>query len=437
MSAASVAVPGAPAGEFRFAMPQPVPAYLIAFAVGDLRFQALDARTGVWAEPSVLAAAAREFADLPAMLEATERHYGPYRWERYDVLVMPRSFPYGGMENPRLSFVSPSLVAGDRSLVSTVVHELAHSWSGNLVTNATWDHFWLNEGFTTYLERRILGMLYGERRAQMEDAIGAAFMRQAIADAIADGRARDTALVLDLAGRDPDEGSSDVAYEKGRWFLGWLEARYGRATLDALLREWFDAHAFGSVTTPEFVGHLQRFLRARRLAPPPAAELGEWLYGEGLPDSAPLPPNEAFAAVDRAREDWLAGRLRTAGLPTAEWSTQEWQRFLDELPADLDDARIGELRERFGLGPHGNAEIARSWCALVIRTGYEPGFGDVERFLNGTGRYRLVVTLYRDLARTPAGLELGRRIYAQARAGYHASIRSAVERELGLDRATG
>ncbi len=435
MSAASVAAPGSPAGEFRFSMPQPVPAYLIAFAVGDLRFQAIDARTGVWAEPAMLAAAAREFADLPAMLEATERQYGPYRWERYDVLVMPRSFPYGGMENPRLSFISPSLVAGDRSLVSTVVHELAHSWSGNLVTNATWNDFWLNEGFTTYLERRILETLYGERRAQMEDAIGASFMRQAIADAIADGRGRDTALALNLAGRDPDEGTSDIAYEKGRWFLGWLEARYGRATLDALLRGWFDAHAFGSVTTAEFSRYLQDGLRTRGLAPVPAAELEEWLHGEGLPASAPVPPNTAFAAVDRAREDWLAGRLSTERLPTAGWSTQEWQRFLDELPADLDDTRIAELRERFGLGPNGNAEIARSWCALVIRTAFAPGFGDLERFLMGTGRYRLVVTLYRDLARTADGLALGRQIYARARPGYHASIRAAVERELRLDEA--
>jgi hypothetical protein len=336
------------------------------------------------------------------------------------------------MENPRLSFISPSLVAGDRSLVSTVVHELAHSWSGNLVTNATWDHFWLNEGFTTYLERRILETLYGERRAQMEDAIGASFMRQAIADAIADGRGRDTALALNLAGRDPDEGTSDIAYEKGRWFLGWLEARYGRATLDALLRGWFDAHAFGSVTTAEFARYLQDGLRARGLAPVPAADLEEWLHGEGLPASAPVPPNTAFAAVDRAREDWLAGRLSTERLPNAGWSTQEWQRFLDELPADLDDTRIAALRERFGLGPNGNAEIARSWCALVIRTAYEPGFGDLERFLLGTGRYRLVVTLYRDLARTEDGLGLGRRIYAKARPGYHASIRAAVERELGL-----
>ena len=227
MSAARVTERDSAPGEFHFEMKQRIPSYLIALAVGDLKFQAVGDRTGVWTEPSRVAAAAYEFADLPRMLEAGERMAGPYRWDRYDLLIMPRAFAYGGMENPRLSFISPSTVAGDRSLVSVIVHEMAHSWSGNLVTNSTWDDFWLNEGFTSYLERRLVEVLYGMRRANMEDAIAYEELVQTVKDLAADGHPEDSALHLNLAGRDPNEGTSDVAYQKGRWFLGFLEGRSG------------------------------------------------------------------------------------------------------------------------------------------------------------------------------------------------------------------
>ncbi len=433
MSAARVEDENAAPGEYRFEMQQPIPSYLIALAIGDLAFQGLGQRVGVWTEPPGLAAAAHEFADLGRMVEAGERMVGPYRWERYDLLIMPHSFAYGGMENPRLSFISPSVVAGDRSLVALIVHELAHSWSGNLVTNATWNDFWLNEGFTTYLERRLVEALYGLRLARMEDAIGYEYLKQTIADAEAAGLPQDTALQLDLAGRDPDEGTTDVAYEKGRWFLGFLEQRFGREAFDAFLRGYFDAHAFRSMDTAGF----RRYLLAH-LAEPGApsiavAEIDEWLYGRGMPATAPAVPAGVFDAVDRASVDWRAGRLATADLPVGEWVPQEWVRFLDNQPADLAHARMGELRAQFGLGAAGNAEIARSWLALVVRTAYVPSYADLERFLTSTGRYKLVVGLFRDLARTPDGLALGRRIYALARPGYHATIRQAVERLLEPD----
>jgi hypothetical protein len=418
------------AGEYRFEMKQPIPSYLIAIAIGDLEFRSLDARVGVWTEPSQLAAAAAEFADLPRMVEAGERMAGPYRWERYDLLIMPRAFAYGGMENPRLSFISPSVVAGDRSLVSLIVHELAHSWSGNLVTNATWNDFWLNEGFTTYLERRLVEALYGERRARMEDAIGYESLLQAIADAQAAGLPQDAALQLDLAGRDPDEGVSDVAYEKGRWFLGFLESRFGRPAFDAFLRDYFDAHAFQSMTTAGFRAWLLAHLEKPGAPAIAVAEIDDWLYGSGMPANAPAAPQGVFEALDRTAADWRAGRLATDALAVQDWVPQEWVRFLSEQPADLEDARLAELRSRFGLGAAGNAEIALAWLSLVVRTGYEPAYPDLERFLLATGRYRLVVGLFRELSRTPQGMELGRRIYAKAKPGYHATIRQAVERLL-------
>src|SRR6185436_14049891 len=139
----------------------PIPSYLIALAAGDLAFRSLGPRSGVYAEPSVVDAAAFEFADTEPMIHAVEELYGPYRWGRYDLLVLPPSFPFGGMENPRLTFATPTILSGDRSLVNLVAHELAHSWSGNLVTNATWNDFWLNEGFTVYFERRIMEEVSG------------------------------------------------------------------------------------------------------------------------------------------------------------------------------------------------------------------------------------------------------------------------------------
>ncbi|MGH8131512.1 MAG: M1 family aminopeptidase/hydrolase, partial [Steroidobacteraceae bacterium] len=319
MSAARIENAGATPGEYRFEMKQSVPAYLIALAIGDLRFQSLGARVGVWAEPSRLAAAAREFADLPRMVDTGESLVGPYRWERYEVLVMPHSFAFGGMENPRLSFISPSVVAGDRSLVAVIVHELAHSWSGNLVTNATWNDFWLNEGFTTYLERRLVERLYGERQARMDDAIAYEHLTQAIADAKDAGRPQDSALQLDLAGRDPGEGITDIAYEKGRWFLGYLETRFGRQEFDAFLREYFDDHAFTSIDTAAF----REFLLARlgRAGAPsiPVAEIDEWLHGIGMPATTPAIPSGVFDAVDRSASEWRAGRLATDALPVRDW----------------------------------------------------------------------------------------------------------------------
>ena len=430
MSAARIEDEQSPAGEYRFEMKQPIPSYLIALAVGDLDFRALGERTGVWTEPSRLAAAAHEFADLARMLEAGERMAGPYRWDRYDLLVMPRAFAFGGMENPRLSFISPSTIAGDRSLVSVIVHELAHSWSGNLVTNSTWNDFWLNEGFTTYLENRLVESLYGERRARMEDAIAYEELVQAIEDLKESGHAADSALKLDLAGRSPDEGISDVAYQKGRWFLGFLEGRFGRPAFDVFLREYFDAHAFRSIDTETFRSWLLGRLERPGAPAITAAEIDAWLYQAGLPPTMPKVAQGVFAGVDRAAANWHAGRIATGALPVAEWIPQEWVRFLDQQPADLADGKLAELRSTFKLGADGNAEIALSWFELVIRAGYEPAYPDLERFLLDTGRWRLVETLFRELSRTESGRVLGQRIYAKAKPGYHASIRQAVERLL-------
>src|SRR5918992_826142 len=247
-------------GDYSFRMTQAVPAYLIALAVGDLRFRAMGRRTAVYAEPSVVERAAREFADTEKMISATEKLYGPYRWGRYDILVLPPSFPFGGMENPRLTFATPTILAGDKSLVSLVAHELAHSWSGNLVTNATWSDFWLNEGFTVFFELRIMEALYGRERASMLEVLG----RRELTDEIArlGATSPDTILHMDLEGRDPDDGMTDIAYQKGAAFLHTVESIVGRERLDAFLREYFDEHAFEPMTSESFLEYMNQELFA-------------------------------------------------------------------------------------------------------------------------------------------------------------------------------
>jgi len=414
-------------GEHRFVMPQPIPAYLVALAVGDLEFRELGPRTGVYAEPAVLAAAAHEFADLEAMLVAAERLFGPYRWDRYDLLIMPPSFPIGGMENPRLSFISPTVIAGDRSLVSMITHEMAHSWSGNLVTNAGWGDFWLNEGVTTYLERRILEGVYGRRLAAMELVLGRQYLDEEISDLIAAGKPSDTALALDLRGRDPDDALSNIAYEKGSLFLQFVEWRVGRPALDQFLAGYFHDFGFRTVTTAEF----EAYLRAKLLARHPDAigerELRQWLYGTGLPSGVPPVRDSALAAVERQRDDWLAGRIKTGDLLVKSWSPQQWMRFLDTLPNDLTDHRLAELEARGALAGAGNYEVLRSWLLLAVRSDYRPADPRLEAFLVGTGRHKMVKRLYEELARTPERRALGCRIYAQARPGYHPTTRQLID----------
>ena len=414
MSAANDAG-AAPDGDYRLDMRQPIPSYLIALAVGHLAFAPLGPRAGVYAEPSVVESAADEFADTEAMIAATERLYGPYRWDRYDLLVLPPSFPFGGMENPRLTFATPTILAGDRSLVSLVAHELAHSWSGNLVTNATWRDFWLNEGFTTYIERRILEEVYGTRRAEMEAVLGRDVLLEEL-DRLDDA---DEILHVDLAGRDPDEGMTQVPYEKGALLLRHLEERTGRARFDEFLRGYFDHFAFRSITTADFVAYVRRHLPNAEPDAGAPVRLAAWIDEPGLPADAPRPESDAFGAVERQLAAWTVGRQRAADIETAAWTTQEWLHFLSAAASDLSADRMGALDDAFGLTRSGNAEIAHQWLLAAIRAGYRRADDRLQRYLTGIGRRKLIAPLYEALAATPGGRDRALAIYRRARPGYH------------------
>lgn len=414
-------------GDYAFRMPQPVPSYLIALAVGDLKFRPIGARTGMYAEPSMLRAAAREFEDTERMVDVVERMFGPYRWQRYDMLVLPPSFPYGGMENPRLTFLTPTAIVGDKSGVSLIAHELAHSWSGNLVTNATWRDFWLNEGTTTYLTYRIMDELYGADRGNMERVLG---QQELAVDFGLVAREGDKALAYDQRGRDPDEVFSQVPYEKGSLFFAYLENQFGRERFDAFLRGWFDDHAFQSRTTEDFLAYLD----AKLLKPTPglvtAEKIQEWVYGAAMPADTVYAQSDAFANVDAQRAAWLEGRIPVTGLRTKRWTRHEWQHFLDNMPAPLSVEQARALDRRFKLTQEKNAYIATSWFEVAIAAGYEPAFPAIERFLTSVGRMKFLNPLYRALARTEPGLAFARRVYAQARSGYHPIGQASVERIL-------
>jgi aminopeptidase N len=416
-------------GEYRFNMPEPVPSYLMAIAVGDLEFAEIGSRSGVYAEPQWIEAAAEEFDVLEEMIDIGVDLYGEYRWGRYDLLVLPPSFPFGGMENPRLSFVTPTIIAGDGSLLALVAHELAHSWSGNLVTNAAWRDLWLNEGFTVYFEARIMEALYGERVADML----AVLEWQDLVAELETTREGMGSLVLDIDDRDPEQAFTGVPYAKGRFFLEWIESRVGRVAIDRFLRAYFDAFAFESINTNTFRRYLAQNLVAAHPDALTMTEIDEWLYEGGLPDYAVAPESDAFERVDQWRERWLADETDAAGLPGDDWSVYEWLHFLVGLENELDAEHMAALDSTYALTGSGNYEILFQWLMRSIETRYEPGIERLETFLLNVGRNKFTRPLYGALADTEWGREWAIEIYERARPGYHPLTRQASERALGIE----
>jgi len=413
--------PKAKHGEYTFVMPQPVPSYLIALAVGELEFQETGPRTGVYAEKSMIKEAVKEFADTELMIQANEKMFGPYRWSRYDVLVMPPSFPEGGMENPRLSFITPTVIVGDKSLVSLIAHELAHSWAGNLVGNATWRDLWLNEGFTDYMESRIMTAVYGEQRSSMEAVLGLTSLKADLARL----KPADQILAIDLRDRDPDAVFSAIPYEKGRLFLNYLDVKFGRERFDTFLRGYFDHFAFKSITTEQFLAYLQENLLDRFPGIVTRERVDAWVLAPGLPADAVLPVTTMFEPVDLGRASWLAGRLPSKNIGK-DWITQQWLYFLNNMPAALQPAQMADLDKSFGLTKSPNAEIAHAWFRLVIANDYRPSFPRLEEYLMRVGRRKLIAPLYEALMKTPSGTELAKRVFAKARAGYHPDTVKAI-----------
>ncbi|WP_164115779.1 M1 family metallopeptidase [Sphingorhabdus sp. Alg239-R122] len=413
---------------FSFAMDKPVAPYLIAIAAGDIVFQELGPRSGVWTEPVMLDRAAAELADTEKMIDAAEELYGEYRWGRYDMIVLPPSFPYGGMENPVMTFLTPTFIAGDRSLTGLIAHELAHSWSGNLVTNANWADSWLNEGTTSYFENRIIEKLYGEKRASQERALNFAAME----DTIAEEGAANAITALHLTGENaaPEGGTSGVIYDKGATFLHTVESIVGREKFDVWLESWFDRHAFEPATSAMFLADMRDNLVKGDEGLEARLMLDEWVYKPGLPSNALRPDPAAFAEVDKAAEAYASSRTLDEAV-WGKWTSAERLRLLSKLPRDLSDEELAKLDNDLGLSASGNNEILFAWLELALQNRYEPAVPLAEKFLGTVGRRKFVSPLFEALMEQGTwGQPIARRIYAKTRSGYHAVTTGTVDEVL-------
>jgi leukotriene-A4 hydrolase len=414
-------------GDYTFKMPQKIPSYLMAIAAGDLVFKPISARSGVWAEPAMVDKATKEFEDTEKMIATTEQLYGPYRWDRYDMLVLPPSFPYGGMENPRLSFITPTVIVGDKTLVSLIAHELAHSWSGNLVTFSSAKHGWLNEGFTSYVENRIVESLYGKEQASMEYAIARNGLKKEIGTM---PEATQALAVKPGTKLDADDALSAVSYDKGAWFLQMLEERFGRQEFDAFLRGYFDHFAFQSITTEQFLDYAKKNLFDKHPNLVSDAEIQEWIYAPGIPARAPQVQSRGFSSTDTARIAWQGSGQLPNPQVTGTWITQQWVHFIEGMGDKLTVEQLKQLDDAYHFTGTANGEIAMRWYPLTIRSGYVDARPEIARFIERVGRRKLIMPIYEELAKTPDGLAFARESFARARPGYHPITTGSVEATL-------
>ncbi len=395
---------------WHFRQDHPIPSYLMALAVGDFAFRPTGPRSGVYAEPSVVEGAAWEFAEVESMIDAAEQLYGPYRWGRYDMLVLPPSFPFGGMENPNLTFLTPTVLNGDRALVSLIAHELAHSWSGNLVTNSTWNDTWLNEGVTTYVEHRIMEQLRGREDSDVLWYIA----REDVDDAVRKYGTGPATRIAHHYGRETnaEDIPTGLAYDKGALFLRTLEETYGRAAFDAWLRGWFERHAFHSVDSKMFQAEIASLGSKVPIA--------TWLYQGGLPADAAATPSAHASAIEKLASSG-------AEIDATTWTTLDWVVYLRSLPENTPAARLQALDDRFHLTTTGNSEIAMNWLPLVVRADVRTAAPAVEAYLMKVGRVRNLRPVYAAMMHG-AGFwqSLARETFAHAKPRYHPITRGAL-----------
>jgi len=410
-------------GEYTFTMPQPVPSYLLAIAVGNLYFASIGEQTGIYAEPETLDAATFEFASTQQMLDTAASIYGPYQWGRYDLLILPPSFPFGGMENPRLSFITPSVLAGDQSLVSLIAHELAHSWSGNLVSNKTWRDIWLNEGITSYLDARLMEVLFGKDRADEERVLSYRELLQGLEEISPAMQALAPVERLD----DPDESQGSLYYQKGQLFLQHMENIFGRKTFDPFLAAYFKNFEFQSISTEQFLDYLDQNLLQEYPGKFNRAQAEEWLYQPGLPADAPVPYSATLETASEMAASWSAGETPVEAIPLSEWSPQAAVHFINSLPVELTDAQLNELDANFDFSQSRNAEIARAWFIQVAKRRYLPAYGAMQEHLNRYGRTRLIKPVYLALAKNGQDTDLADEIFSAARSKYHPITIAAIE----------
>jgi aminopeptidase N len=409
-------------GNYAFVNRDAIPPSRIALAVGDLRFRATGPRTGVYAEKPLLADAAKEFADTESLLKAAETLFGPYRFERCDLVVLPPPFPLAEVGNPRAPFISSTVVTGDRSEESVVARAVVQAWAGDLVGAATPRDAWIDAGLAVYMQNRLVREVYGDTRVTADRLLAEHSVREDLSQ-----MARpDQALAVDQRDRDPAVPRS-AADEKGGLLFTFLDGKFGRERLDAFLQGYFDHFAFKSITTEEFLSYLKENLLDRFPGIVSASQVEAWVKEPGLPPDAPLLAAHLYESVDATRSAWLAGKIPAKKLDTRAWVTPQWTYFLDGMPGPLRKDQLNDLDQAFGFTRSANAEIASSWFVLVIKSSYQPSYVRLEEFLETNGRRTLLVPLYTELMKTPGGEVLAKRVFALARPVYQAQTAAALE----------
>jgi aminopeptidase N len=409
-------------GNYAFVNRDAMPPSRMALAVGDLRFKATGPRTGVYAEKPLLADAAKEFADTETLLKTAETLFGPYRFERCDLVVLPPPFPLAEVGNPRAPFISSTVVTGDRSEEAVVARAVVQAWAGDLVSGATPRDAWIDAGLAIYMQNRLVREVYGDARVTADRVVAEHSVREDLAQM----PKPDQALAVDQRDKDPAV-SRHAADEKGGLLFTFLDGKFGRERLDAFLQGYFDHFAFKSITTEEFLGYLEQNLLDRFPGIVSAAQVEAWVEEPGLPQDAPVLAVSLYESVDAARSAWLAGKVPAKKLDTRGWTTPQWTHFLDGMPGPLRRDQMSDLDQAFGFTRTANAEIASSWFVLVIKSGYQPSYARLEEFLASNGRQTLLVPLYTELMKTPGGEVLAMRVFALARPAYQAHTAAALE----------
>jgi aminopeptidase N len=409
-------------GNYAFVNRDAMPPSRIALAVGDLRFKSTGPRTGVYAEKPLLADAAKEFADTESLLKAAETLFGPYRFERCDLVVLPPQFPLAEVGNPRAPFISSTIVTGDRSEESVVARAVAQAWAGDLVSGATPRDAWIDAGLAVYMQNRLVRQVYGDARVTVDRVLA----EHAVREDLAQMDRPDQALAVDQRDRDPAV-SRAAADEKGGLLFTFLDDKFGRERLDAFLQGYFDHFVFKSITTEEFLAYLKENLLDRFPGIVSASQVEHWVKEPGLPQDAPLLAIPLYESVDTTRSAWLAGKAAAKKLDTRAWVTPQWVYFLDGMPGALRKDQLSDLDQAFGFTHSANAEIASSWFLLVIKNGYQPSYARLEEFLATNGRQTLLVPLYTELMKTPGGEVLAKRVFALAHPVYQAHTAAVLD----------
>lgn len=419
-------------GKYQFKMDQPIPTYLIALVVGDISYRKTGSNTGVYAETPWINEVSSELSDLPLMIEKAEKLCGKYVWGRYDVIVLPYSFPFGGMENPRLTFLNPTVIVGDKSLISVIAHELAHSWSGNLVTNHTWEDFWLNEGWTVYIEHRIMEMLHDREFSDMLSVIE--WHEYMMEKEYYGEQHKDYLLSLktDLKGKNPDDGMTSVPYVRGAFLFKTIEEKIGRVKFDAFIRKYFEDFRFRTVTTESFLNYIRKEIKnIDKLV-----KLDEWIYGTDIPADMYQAGTERMTEMEKlavaiSNAKYLKETFVTDGkkylLKRNSFNTQEWLHLLRSMPRTTSPKILAYLDQLIDFNSWHNAEIQTEWFLLAIDANYKPAFPALKTFLGKVGRRKYLQPLYVKLTERPENRKMAKLIFEESKNVYHSVAVSTIE----------